>query len=98
MSVDNHPAKSHRKPYLLPSDLMGLASVNEDKWLPQSPVAVDTETSGLYVDQGARIATVSISWIDWDRRWEHVAASNLWGGGIQTWREEVLVPGEPPVG
>lgn len=95
---DTHPAKSHRKPFLVPSDLMGLASVNPDKWLPQGPVAVDSETSGLYVDQGARIATVSISWIDWDRRWEHVAASNLWGGGIQTWREEVLVPGEDPVG
>lgn len=98
MSADQHPARNYRKKFLLPSDLMGLASVNPEKWLPQSPVAVDTETSGLYVDQGARIATVSVSWIDRDGRWEHVAASNIWASGIQTWREEVLVPGEPPVG
>lgn len=28
------------------------------------PVAVDTETSGLYVDDGARVAVVSVAWLD----------------------------------
>jgi hypothetical protein len=92
---DTHPAKSYRKPFLLPSDLLGLASVGR---LPGVRVSVDTETSGLRTDEGARISTVSVGWIDWDRKWEHIAPSHQWAGGIQTWREEVLVPGEPLVG
>jgi DNA polymerase I-like protein with 3'-5' exonuclease and polymerase domains len=31
---------------------------------PGSYVAVDTETSGLYVDDGARVATVQLAWFD----------------------------------
>ena len=30
---------------------------------PDGPIAVDTETSGLYTDEGARIAAVSVAWL-----------------------------------
>lgn len=30
---------------------------------PNGPIAVDTETSGLFVDDGARVAVVSIAWL-----------------------------------
>lgn len=45
-------------PQLLPSDFKSLVKAGKVK----GPIAVDTETSGLYVDDGARIATVSIAW------------------------------------
>lgn len=43
---------------LLPS---GLAGLDLPAWLP---VAVDTETNGLYADDGARVTVVSLSWMD----------------------------------
>lgn len=83
-----------RKLEILPSDLFNFLKI--DKY-PGFQVAVDTETSGLRVDQGARISTVSVSWIDWDRKWEKIVTSHQWESGIQTYRDEVLVPGEEPV-
>ena len=40
-----------------PSELLA------QKVIPISPVALDTETSGLFVDDGARAAVVSIAYI-----------------------------------
>lgn len=48
---------------VLPSDLLRMALAGE---MPQGPVAVDTETSGLHVDAGARISTVSVAFLDDD--------------------------------
>lgn len=52
---------------MLPSDLLALA---REGVLPSSPVALDTETSGLFVDDGARVAVVSVAWVDQDGSWE----------------------------
>lgn len=56
--------------FLPPSELLRLGR-EENIW-PTHSVAVDTETSGLFADDGARISTVSIAWWDdtnkvWDR-------------------------------
>lgn len=48
---------------VLPSRLLSLARFGR---LPHGPVAVDTETSGLYPDSGARISTVSLAFLDDD--------------------------------
>lgn len=45
---------------LLPSGLDGLKL---PAWLP---IAVDTETNGLYADDGARVSVVSLAWVDPD--------------------------------
>jgi len=42
---------------MLPSELLA------QRVIPTSPVALDTETSGLYVDDGARVAVVSVAWV-----------------------------------
>lgn len=86
--------KPVRKLEILPSDLFNFSQIDK---LPGVRVSVDTETSGLRVDEGARVSTVSVGWIDWDRKWEKIVTSHQWAGGIQTYREEVLIPGEPPV-
>lgn len=84
-------SQPRRKVEILPSDLLNLALGPEK--LPGVRVAVDTETSGLRTDEGARIATVSVSWIDWDRKWKFVT-DHLWNSGIQTYREEELDNGK----
>lgn len=45
-------------PTLLPTELRRM--LKRGNW--RGPFALDTETSGLHVDDGARIATVSIAW------------------------------------
>jgi hypothetical protein len=59
-------------------------------------VAVDTETSGLYADDGARVSTVSVAWFDIDADWaawagfterdenDFVVGQYIWDGGIAT--------------
>jgi len=42
---------------MLPSQLLA------QKIIPEGPVALDTETSGLFVDDGARVAVVSVAWL-----------------------------------
>ena len=42
-----------------PSDL--LRETAQNGW-PHGPVALDTETSGLFPDSGARVSTVSVAW------------------------------------
>lgn len=62
---------------------------------PRYPVAIDTETSGLWVDAGARVSTVSVAWqVDWDqlREWALVLGGGeqyLWDTGIWTLRKEI---------
>lgn len=46
--------------YPTPLDL--LAWTQEHGWPSSVTVDVDTETSGLYVDDGARVSTVTVSW------------------------------------
>lgn len=52
---------------MLPSQLLDLANQGI---MPQTPVALDTETSGLFVDDGARVAVVSVAWIDHAKSWQ----------------------------
>lgn len=42
---------------MLPSQLL------DQNIIPSGPIAVDTETSGLFVDDGARVAAVSVAWL-----------------------------------
>lgn len=67
---------------LTPSDLLALAQTGQ---YPDE-VAVDTETSGLYADDGARLATVSVAWIDRTGDWAEFADR-------LTYREEVINDG-----
>lgn len=50
---------------LRPSDLVALAETG----LFPDEVAFDTETSGLFPDDGARPATASVAWIDYEGEW-----------------------------
>lgn len=50
---------------LSPRDLLALAATG----LLPDEIAFDTETSGLFPDDGARPATASVAWIDWDGDW-----------------------------
>lgn len=51
-------------------------------------VTVDTETSGLHTDDGARAAVLSMAWADPERQWEAIAQR----GGV-SWAEEEIAPG-----
>lgn len=75
---------------LLPSDLLDLF---KNEMRPQEPVSVDTETSGLFADDGARASTVSVAWEDTDGEWMEF----LQGQSIQdrvTWGIEEYADGE----
>lgn len=54
--------------------------------VPRDLVSTDTETSGLYADDGARVATASAAWVDWSGYWA------AWADRI-TYREEPIAPG-----
>lgn len=64
---------------LRPSDLLALAGVGT---IPEE-VACDTETSGLFADDGARVSTASVAWIDWTGEWADFSDR-------LTYREEVI--------
>lgn len=74
-----------------PTDLQRLTL----KLPPRHPVAYDTETSGLWVDAGARVSTVSVSWLlddDEVPAWAAELGSEeqyLWDTGIWTLRREI---------
>lgn len=59
--------------WLLPSDLV--RGVLEGRWSPPTEVALDTETSGLFADSGARVSTVSVAWEDLTDQWRGVQES-----------------------
>ncbi len=60
-------------------------------------VSVDTETSGLYTDDGARTSTVSVAWFDPDGVWADWLGTRVgqhqWAGGIWTIGPMETVPG-----
>lgn len=76
-----------------PSKLVRL--MDAEGLAPRHPVAWDTETSGLWVDAGARVSTVSVAWqLDDEElpRWSEVLGGgeqHLWDTGIWTLRKEV---------
>lgn len=68
--------------YLYPSDLLAMWHLGIR---PESSCAVDTETSGLFVDDGARMSTVSIGFTDVAGAWTDIIESRNpegWNGGI----------------
>lgn len=71
---------------LTPKDLLDLFHTGLK---PQASVAVDTETSGLHPDDGARISTVSVAWPDYEGEWVDFANSKA----EMTWNIEEVAPG-----
>lgn len=79
---------------IYPSDL--LSWVDDPEVAPRGPVSFDTETSGLWVDAGARVSTVSVAWVlDEDevpgwyaRLGQGDDGQYLWDDGIWTLRKE----------
>lgn len=60
------------------------------------PIATDTETSGLFADDGARVSTASVAWIDIDQTWAEW--SNRWDNvtyGLETIVEDEGDDGNP---
>ncbi len=78
---------------IYPSTLVRLMDTRGLK--PRNPVAYDTETSGLWVDAGARVSTVSVAWILGDdevAEWAEILGQEeqyLWDDGIWTLRREL---------
>ena len=60
-----------------PSNLLQLA---QDGVYPTGPVALDTETSGLHVDDGARVAVVSVAF-ETDETWDGILRDHGRGQG-----------------
>lgn len=58
--------------------------------LRPTEVATDTETSGLYADDGARTSTASVAWVDWSGGWASVASR---AGVALTYAIEEIAPG-----
>lgn len=58
----------------------------------QSPMAVDTETSGLFVDAGARVSTVSGAFYDLTGWWEETYGTGQveTAGGVFTIKRELI--------
>ena len=46
-----------------PSTLLKLYQLYDRGFAKPRGVAFDTETSGLHVDEGARVSTVSVAWL-----------------------------------
>lgn len=62
----------------------------------KTEVALDTETSGLFTDDGARMSTISLAWIDEDGWWSKAygVGQRVWDGGVLTIRDEPVFPGQ----
>ncbi|WKW85441.1 DNA polymerase I [Microbacterium phage Milani] len=79
---------------ITPTDL-NLLWATHPSLRPRHPVALDTETSGLWVDAGARVSTVSVAWqVDDDQLagWSGLLGGgdqHLWDTGIWTLRKEM---------
>src|SRR5690606_36667887 len=56
-----------------------------------------TETSDLFVDEGARVSTVSVAWIDYDDKFAKYEGQTHWKSGICTIRHEEIHPDLDPV-
>lgn len=64
-------------------------------WLPSSlpdvmgEVSCDTETSGLFADDGARTSTVSVAW------WDHACSLSVFRGSGTPWGDALDAGGSP---
>ncbi len=56
-----------------PIDILALMDAQPGSLLPTSSIATDTETSGLFADDGARTSTASIAWVDHSGDWAQYA-------------------------
>lgn len=77
----------------LPSDLLEALQDLGGPRIHTRRIALDTETSGLFVDDGARAATVSVAWHDSHNHWADyfdlgTGDVRQWAGGIVTYRAE----------
>lgn len=54
-----------------PSDI--LLGIDHEELTPPTEVATDTETSGLFADDGARTSTASVAWVDIHGGWREWA-------------------------
>ena len=68
---------------ILPSDLLRLT--REGAYIPPI-IDLDTETSGLHVDDGARVSTISVGWEDPDGAWEKLVQPGMYENGSQVWK------------
>jgi hypothetical protein len=61
---------------------------------PTEPVSIDTETSGLFTDDGARVSTVSVGWLDPRHEWADVFpfGTHQQDNGVMTYRQEEIRP------
>lgn len=80
---------------MLPSELLFQTKLRG--WF-YGPVAVDTETSGLHIDSGARISTVSVGWQEDREANRRTREQVITGGTIDTWGMEVIGDGMNWVG
>lgn len=76
-----------------PSDLLKLA---QQGIIPAGNVSLDTETSGLFTDDGARVSTVSIGWEDPTASWTGIVGTDQWAGGVSTNRLESVGTKDSP--
>ena len=75
--------------HIKPSDLVEF--MKREVLVPRGEVAVDTETSGLFVDDGARVSTVSLAFFDYLDEWDFLPEEPFqWGGGIYHRRKELI--------
>lgn len=58
-------------PSALPSDI--LSAIRDEGIVIDDSIATDTETSGLFADDGARVSTASVAWVDKDGSWREWA-------------------------
>lgn len=75
---------------LKPSDLLAL---HRSGMKTGGPASVDTETSGLFADDGARASTVSVAWEDIDGEWMDFLEGNSQEDRV-TWGIEEHAPGQ----
>lgn len=68
---------------LNPSDI--LQAIRDGYPIP-AIVDIDTETSGLHVDDGARLSTVSIAWEDPEGAWRELVEPLMHPSGVQNWQ------------
>lgn len=85
--------EARRTGTILPSELL---EAYVHAWNIESPVAVDTETSGLFVDDGARVSTVSLAFADPLGVWANLFEGRSCEGALDGWftyRVEEVAPG-----
>lgn len=79
---------------LLPSHIGALVALGVGQYglRIDGVVSTDTETSGLYADDGARVSTASVAWSDNDGTWERYLLAKRLVDNV-TFGEEEIAPG-----